>query len=79
MNRYGAPLVPVSLILRARPAIYPGVIDTGFNVFDGVRGPVYAVATDAQDILIGTKLLRSKVLRIDFSARRVSITPSPLA
>jgi predicted aspartyl protease len=46
----------------------------GEIIFDGVRGPVYAIATNAQDLLIGTKLLRAKVLTIDFHSRQVTIT-----
>lgn len=45
----------------------------GEVVFAGDRRMVYAVATDAQDILIGTKLLREKVLTIDFRIRQVVI------
>jgi clan AA aspartic protease len=46
----------------------------GEIVFDGARSLVYAVATDAQDLLIGTKLLREKMLTIDFRVKRVVIT-----
>ena len=46
----------------------------GEVVFDGERSMVYAVATNAQDVLIGTKLLRTKVLTIDFRTQRVIIT-----
>ncbi len=46
----------------------------GEIVFDGDRSKVYAVATNAQDVLIGTKLLRTKVLTIDFRTQRVIIT-----
>ena len=41
--------------------------------FDGDRSMVYAVATNAQDVLVGTKLLREKVLTIDFRVKRVVI------
>ena len=41
--------------------------------FDGDRAMVYAVATNAQDVLIGTKLLRVKVLTIDFPTKRVAM------
>lgn len=46
----------------------------GEIVFDGHRSMVYAVATNAQDVLIGTKLLRTKALTIDFRTQRVVIT-----
>ena len=46
----------------------------GEVVFAGERSMVYAVATNAQDVLIGTKLLRTKVLTIDFHTQRVVIT-----
>jgi clan AA aspartic protease len=45
----------------------------GEVVFDGRRGPVYTVATHADDILIGTKLLRNKLLTVHFTTRRVTI------
>jgi len=45
----------------------------GEAIFAGRRGPVYTVATDAHDILIGTKLLRERVLRVDFRSRRVTV------
>jgi clan AA aspartic protease len=41
--------------------------------FDGQRGPVYSVATEAQDILIGTKLPRGKSLVIDFRTNQVTV------
>jgi hypothetical protein len=46
----------------------------GEVVFDGERSKVYAVATEAQDVLIGTKLLRAKVLTIGFRPQQVGIT-----
>jgi len=46
----------------------------GEIIFDGDRSMVYAVATNAQDVLIGIKLLRTKVLTIDFRTQRVVIT-----
>jgi hypothetical protein len=46
----------------------------GEIVFDGHHSMVYAVATNAQDVLIGTKLLRTKTLTIDFRVQRVVIT-----
>ncbi|MDP3723498.1 MAG: hypothetical protein Q8R91_08390 [Candidatus Omnitrophota bacterium] len=45
----------------------------GEAVFNGKRGPVYTVATHADDILVGTKLLRGKVLTVNFQTRRVMI------
>ena len=45
----------------------------GEAVFDGRRSPVYSVSTEAQDILMGTKLLRGKVLLVNFRTRRVTI------
>lgn len=39
--------------------------------FDGDRGMAYTVATDARDVLIGTKLLRDKLLTIDFRTKLV--------
>lgn len=41
--------------------------------FDGKRGPVYSVATEAQDILIGTKLLRGKSLVVNSRTNRVTV------
>jgi clan AA aspartic protease len=48
--------------------IYLGEIN-----FDGKRGPVYSVATEAQDILIGTKLRRGKTLVINFRTNQVTV------
>ncbi|HEU4345122.1 MAG TPA: hypothetical protein VFU31_26530 [Candidatus Binatia bacterium] len=45
----------------------------GEIIFDRRRGPVYAVMTEAQDILIGTKLLRGKTLVVNFRTRRVTV------
>jgi predicted aspartyl protease len=41
--------------------------------FDGKQGPVYSVATEAQDILIGTKLLRGKTLVVNFRTKQVTV------
>ena len=57
----------------ATGAIVEQEIYLGEAIFDGTRGPVYPVATDAQDILIGTKLLRGKVLMVNVKMRRVTI------
>lgn len=48
--------------------IYLGEIN-----FDGQRGPVYCVVTEAQDILIGTKLLRGKSLVVNFRTNQVTV------
>jgi len=78
--------VPRSLLRRSRwqaigtekfeiatGAIVEQEIYLGEAIFAGRRGPVYTVATDAQDILIGTKLWRGRVLRVDFQTRRVTV------
>lgn len=57
----------------ATGAIVEQQIYLGEAIFDGQRGPVYTVATEAQDILIGTKLLRGKTLVVNFSTKRVTI------
>lgn len=57
----------------ATGAIVEQAIYLGEAVFDGKRNPVYSVATEANDILIGTKLLHEKVLEIDFQTKRVMI------
>ncbi len=54
-------------ILRER--VYWGSI-----LFDRSRTEIYAVATDAKDVLIGTALLRDKRLMIDFRTREVRIS-----
>lgn len=41
--------------------------------FDRHRYPVFAVATDDKEILIGTKLLRRNILTINFPTKRVLI------
>jgi hypothetical protein len=45
----------------------------GEAIFDGQRGPVYSVATEAKDILIGTKLLRGKTLVVNFRTKQVTV------
>lgn len=45
----------------------------GEVLFDGHRGPVYSVATEAQDILIGTKMLRGKTLVVNFRTKHVTV------
>lgn len=45
----------------------------GRIVFDGQESPAYVVATRAQDILIGTRLLKHKILSINFRTARVVI------
>ena len=45
----------------------------GHVIFDKRRLQVYIVTSNAKDILIGTKLLRSKKLIIDFGARNVIV------
>jgi len=57
----------------ATGAIVEQDIWLGQIIFAGYRGPVYTVATEAHDILIGTKLLRNRVLTIDFRTRRVAV------
>jgi clan AA aspartic protease len=57
----------------ATGALVEQEIYLGEAIFDGRRGPVYAVSTEAQDILIGTKLLRGKTLTVNFRTKRVTI------
>lgn len=45
----------------------------GQVVFDNERLVVYAVATEADDILIGTRLLARKPLTINFRTKRVVV------
>ena len=42
--------------------------------FMGRRTLVYTVATEAQEVLIGTQLLRGCILTVDFRTRRVTVT-----
>lgn len=53
---------------RVEQKVYLGRV-----IFDRKPLPVYVVTSNSEDILIGTKLLRSKKLTIDFDARVVSI------
>lgn len=57
----------------ATGAIVEQEIRLGEVVFDGRRSAVYTVITDAQDILIGTKLLRKKILTVNFNTKRITI------
>lgn len=57
----------------ATGALVEQEIYLGEIVFDGERRMIYGVATNAQDVLIGTKLLRTKVLTIDFRTQQVVI------
>jgi hypothetical protein len=50
----------------ATGALVEQEIYLGEIIFDSRRGPVYAVSTEAQDILIGTKLLGGKTLVVNF-------------
>ena len=45
----------------------------GEVIFDGQCRPMYAVATHAHDILIGTKLLAGKLLTVNFRTKHVTI------
>jgi clan AA aspartic protease len=45
----------------------------GEVVFDGRRSRVFTVGTESRDILIGTKLLRDKVLVVNFRNKRVTV------
>lgn len=57
----------------ATGAIVEQEIYLGEAIFDGTQSPVYTVATEAQDILIGTKLLRGKILTVNFKTKQVTI------
>ena len=57
----------------ATGAIVEQEIYLGEVIFDGRRTPVYTVATEAEDILIGTKLLRKTTLTIHFRTKRVTV------
>lgn len=57
----------------ATGAIVEQEIFLGEIVFDGQQSPAYVVATQAQDILIGTKLLKRKALSINFRTTRVVV------
>lgn len=57
----------------ATGAIVEQAIYLGEAVFDGRRGPVYTVATEAHDILIGTTFLRGKILTVNFRTKRVLV------
>ena len=57
----------------ATGAIVEQEIYFGEVLLDGRRSPVYSVATDAKDILVGTKLLRSKILTVNFRTKRVLV------
>ncbi len=51
-----------------RQEIYLGEV-----IFNGWRGLVYTVGTNTKDILIGTKLLREKILSVNFQTKRLTI------
>lgn len=57
----------------ATGALVEQEIYLGEVIFDGQRGPVYSVATKAQDILIGTKMLRGRTLVVNFRTRKVTV------
>jgi clan AA aspartic protease len=57
----------------ATGALVEQEIYLGEIIFDRQRGPVYSVATEAQDILIGTKLLRGKTLMVNFRTKQVTV------
>lgn len=74
LARSGWQLIGTEVYEIATGALVEQEVYLGEIAFDGERRMVYAVATNAQDVLIGTKLLRTKVLTIDFRAQRVVIT-----
>ena len=45
----------------------------GEVIFDGRRYRVFAVGSESRDILIGTKLLRDKILLVNFRRKRVTV------
>lgn len=45
----------------------------GTMMFDRTRMMVYVVGTEAEDVLIGTRLLEPKTLTINFRTKRVKI------
>ena len=57
----------------ATGALVEQEIYLGEIIFDGKRGPVYSVSTQAQDILIGTKLLRGKIVVVNFRTAQVTV------
>ena len=57
----------------ATGALVEQEIYLGQVIFDGQRSPVYTVATEAQDILIGTKVLRRKTLVVNFRTKQVTV------
>ena len=57
----------------ATGALVEQEIYLGEIIFDGQRGPVYSVSTEAHDILIGTKLLRGKILVVNFRSKQVIV------
>jgi predicted aspartyl protease len=84
VNRHGEPLVPISLILQARPATYPGVIDTGFNGYLSVpkrlvrRSRWQAIGTERFEIATGALVEQEIYLGdIVFDGVRGPCTPSP--
>ena len=57
----------------ATGAIVEQEIYYGEVLFGGRKNAVYTVATDAKDVLVGTKLLRRNILTINFRTKRVVI------
>jgi clan AA aspartic protease len=57
----------------ATGALVEQEIYIGEVIFDSQRGPVYSVATESQDILIGTKMLRGKTLVVNFRTKQVRV------
>jgi clan AA aspartic protease len=59
VNRHGEPIVSIQLILRKRPAMFPAVIDTGFNGYLSVpkrllrRSSWRAIGTEKFEIATG--------------------------
>lgn len=74
LARSGWQLIGTEMYEIAAGALVEQEVYLGEIVFDGERSMVYAVVTNAQDVLIGAKLLRTKLLTIDFRTQRVVIT-----
>lgn len=53
---------------RSKEEVYLGKI-----MFDGEGHDVFAIATDSEDMLIGTKLLKEKILMINFRLNKIEI------
>lgn len=80
VNEGGEPVVEIKLDLGKEKRPVDGVIDTGFNGYyrwalkiGTERRVVFILSSNSSDTLIGTKLLKNRLLTINFANKTLKI------